>query len=74
MSKGEKQGLKAAVAGRILPRGDGSYELLLYVDIGGSDPGKGGMAFKVQTSLLLKKGVAAVAAGNQDGQLMVRVD
>jgi hypothetical protein len=74
MGKEGKSGLKAAVAGRILPRADGSYEVLLYVDIAGSDASKGGMGLKLQNSVVLKKGVAAVVAGNKDGQLYIRID
>lgn len=74
MGAGDKQGIKIAVAGRILPKGNGSYELLLYVDGAGASGSKGAMGIKVQSSVIAKKGAPAVVAGNQDGQLMIRID
>lgn len=72
--KGDKLGVKAAIAGRVLPRGEGSYELLLYIDVAGAESSKGALGLKVQSSVVAKKGQATAVAGNQDGQLFVRVD
>ncbi len=74
MGKSRKTGLRIALRGRVLPVGNGSYEVMLNGRLEGGDESKGGLGLKIRCSTIVKKGEAAVLAGSKDGKMMLRVD
>lgn len=74
MGKEGKEGMIIELGGRIFPRADGSFELLLEIEAKGGDANKGAMALELQNSALIKKGQATLLFGHKEEKFFVKID
>jgi hypothetical protein len=70
---GKKGGFGIGLGGRLIPLKGGGYEVLLAMQAGGGKD-KGAMGMELQSSVIVKKGQAAVFCDSKDMKLMVKVE